>query len=448
MPVIGRQKLEYKPYWTHLDGKAELWHGNCIEVLKRLPSKSVQCCITSPPYYLLRSYLEEDHQDKSLEIGSEERADCLGWATGSECGCCFVCHMVQVFRQVWRVLRDDGVLYLNLGDSYSSGGGNAGRPEGYFSKQDTNRGNATSMQQPRKLADIPPGNTIGIPWRTALALQADGWTLRQDIIWHSPNKMPESVESRCSKAHEYVFLLTKQGSGYFFDHEAIKEPSSESSGWAKQRAKGRNTWEYNNTEERIKSTGQKIDSSTFGTVGTSNKRSVWSIPSEPYEGTHFACFPTKLVEPCLLSGTSAYGCCAECGKPWERVVNKEQLLRDRPNEYVKRTGKEGTGNSCANTVAGVMSTTVGWQKACNCGTSEVKPCVVLDPFMGSGTVGQVCIERGRYAVGIELSEKSINEDAIPRIMAAKLVQTDPLVKLEPVKVIAPPAKKISFSRKK
>ena len=211
--------------------------GDCREVLKTLPSKSVDCCVTSPPYFGLRDYGEDN------QIGLENTPDK------------YANTLVAVFKEVKRVLKDNGTLWLNLGDSYSgnnsraSNNGRAGygkKREGVFNKT----------------KNIPPKNLIGIPWRVAFALQNDGWILRQDIIWHKPNPLPESVKDRCTKAHEYIFLLSKSEK-YYYDSHAIKE--------------------------------QSVDC-------LSNKRSVWTVPVKAFNQAHFATYPPDLIEPCILAG--------------------------------------------------------------------------------------------------------------------------------------------------
>jgi DNA modification methylase len=220
--------------------------GDCLSVLRALPDSIVQCCVTSPPYWGLRDY------GVGGQLGLEK--------TPGE----YVANMVAVFREVRRVLRDDGTLWLNLGDSYG--------------KQ-------------KQLA--------GIPWRVAFALQADGWILRQDVIWHKPSPMPESVSDRCTKAHEYLFLLAKSPR-YFFDAEAIKEAQQGpirsrrfcATGGAEARAVGR------------KLSGNEGAKAVWTDSGKRNRRSVWQIASKPYKGAHFACFPPALVEPCILAGSA------------------------------------------------------------------------------------------------------------------------------------------------
>ena len=254
--------------------------GDCIEGMRRLEGQSVNCVVTSPPYFGLRDYGHDG------QIGLEASPDA------------FVAKLVDVFREVRRVLRDDGTVWLNLGDSYARAGGwsdNSGldglaRGEsGRAMSNMTGKGGASQ----RLPIGLKSKDLIGIPWRVALALQADGWYLRQDIIWHKPNPMPESVRDRCTKAHEYIFLLSKS-ERYFFDSEAMKEPSANPERAGKL--------------ERSFSTG-KPDAVLRQDVGravmrteTRNRRSVWTVPTSPYKGAHFATFPPDLIRPCILAG--------------------------------------------------------------------------------------------------------------------------------------------------
>jgi DNA modification methylase len=327
--------------------RVTIHNGDCRNILATpaIPYGSVHCCVTSPPYWALRDY---EHPD---QIGQEP--------TPEE----YIANLVRVFRGVWHTLRDDGTLWLNLGDTYGA------------DKQ-----------------------LLGLPWRVALALQADGWYLRQDLIWHKPSPMPESVTDRCTKAHEYVFLMAKS-QRYYYDAEAI----SEAGAWC-----GKQLGILRGKKVRAESMGRKPSGNEIaGADATSpdrrNRRSVWTISTKPYPGAHFAVFPPELVEPCILAGTSAEGCCAACGAPWERVTQRTKLERDRPNAFTKRTGEAGTGNSCANTVAGVAVTTLGWEPTCDCPDHPPIPCTVLDPFMGTGTTAEVAQNAGRRAVGIELN---------------------------------------------
>lgn len=382
-------RILLRPYWqTSDESTVRLYHGDVISVLKRMPSASVQCVVTSPPYFGLRDY----GTDKSLEIGSEKTPDE------------YVMKMVAVFAEVRRVLRDDGTVWLNLGDTYNANVGTGfdlgGRYRG--GKPDRQVEVARHQQARRGQSRLKPGNLVGIPWRVALVLQADGWILRQDIIWHKPSPMPESVRNRCTKAHEYIFLLVKR-MGYFYDNDAVKETMARVPHVPQNKKLDTSRNDHNRMEK------------VWAIGGQRNKRSVWTVASESYAGAHFATFPRKLITPCILAGTSEHGACAKCGAPWQRVTEEKKLKRPRPNDYVKRTGAEGTGNVCANTVAGVDVKTVGWQPTCECNTEKVVPCTVIDPFVGSGTTCCVALVHGRHSIGIDLSAKYLENNAIPRI---------------------------------
>lgn len=259
--------------------------GDCRETMRRWKEQGIkaQTCVTSPPYFGLRDYGHEG------QLGLEETPEK------------YISAMVEVFRCVWDVLEDDGTLWLNIGDSYNGSGGQGTKPNIMSKEAAEGRGGKAI-----KVDGIKPKDLIGIPWMMAFALRADGWYLRQDIIWHKPNPMPESVTDRCTKAHEYIFLMSKSQK-YYYDVDAIKEEANEDSGFAKQRAKGIDTWKYNNTLERIAQTGQTIESSTFGEIGKRNKRSVWTVTTKPYAGAHFAVFPSDLIEPCILAGAPVGG---------------------------------------------------------------------------------------------------------------------------------------------
>jgi len=254
--------------------KAKIIIGDVRTAMQSIPDQSVQTCITSPPYWGLRDYGQGD------QIGLEE--------TPQE----YVDQMVQVFREVWRVLKDDGTLWLNIGDSYAgnmSRASNNGRA-GFGSERE---GVFNRMPDGLKAKDL-----VGIPWRLAFALQDDGWYLRQDIIWAKPNPMPESVTDRCTKSHEYVFLMSKSRQ-YFFDHVAIKEPVATNVGTAKIKFGGNKYGDSDDPKHATKSGNVWVPSDTR------NKRDVWTIPTKPYKGAHFAVMPEALVEPCILAGSSA-----------------------------------------------------------------------------------------------------------------------------------------------
>jgi DNA modification methylase len=258
-----------------------------------MPSSSVHTCITSPPYFGLRDYGHDG------QIGLEQTPDE------------FVAKLVDVFREVRRVLRDDGTVWLNLGDSYAGAGPSGASYESETTKRRAEMKSDGSFRISKTLASRgltyadkkpipPPGlkkkDLIGIPWRVAFALQADGWYLRQDIIWHKPSPMPESVRDRCTKAHEYVFLLSKNEK-YYFDAEAIKEPAVQAGRVRADRMGG------NKYVEGVKHS----DGSVFTGSDTRNKRSVWTVTTKPYKGAHFATFPPDLIEPCVLAGCPVGG---------------------------------------------------------------------------------------------------------------------------------------------
>ena len=262
--------------------------GDCMDILKAMPDESVNCCITSPPYWGLRDYGVDGQL--GLEKTPEE----------------YVAHMVEVFREVRRILRKDGTCWLNLGDSYAhslrqSGPEHAGK-----------LANASKGQIKQGFKPLPSGlkekDLVGIPWRVAFALQADGWYLRQDIIWHKPNPMPESVTDRCTKAHEYVFLLSKQAK-YYYDADAIKEQSIDPESFTGRRERNAGNMELTDPDNykfhgsigedgKLKS-GQKYE--------TRNRRSVWTVTTKPFREAHFATFPPDLIEPCALAGCSEGG---------------------------------------------------------------------------------------------------------------------------------------------
>lgn len=348
--------------------------GDNREVLKTLPDNSVQCVVTSPPYYGLRDYgtatweggdpncghwVAGDGEPGQTHAGEKQQTNHgsmrVAKGTCPHCGAAridnqigleqtpdeYVAQLVAVFREVRRVLKDDGTLWLNLGDSYCT------TPKGNRGSgiNGTRFGSDEPTYDKSNIPGLKHKDLIGIPWRVAFALQADGWWLRQDIIWAKPNPMPESVTDRCTKAHEYIFLLTKSAR-YFYDNEAVKEPQSENThlryskdvemglippppartGSKELERPGYENWrEY--APKTILENGR-------------NRRSVWTVSTTPYKGAHFATFPPKLIEPCILAGS-------------------------RPGD------------------------------------------VVLDPFNGSGTTGQVAIQNGRDYIGIELNPEYI-----------------------------------------
>lgn len=329
--------------------------GNCLDTLKALPDESIHCCITSPPYYGLRDYGGEDEQ-----IGLEETPEQ------------FIENLVKVFREVKRVLHSSGTLWLNIGDSYWGGKGASGQ--------------------------VKPKDLIGIPWMLAFALRADGWYLRQDIIWLKPNPMPEAVRDRCTKSHEYIFLLSKSKS-YYFDNEAIREKGEMIKG-SSAGSQQRNTTEthglgggntgINKAKERLAN-----ELKTLG-YSTRNKRDVWQVNVKPFREAHFATYPPELIEPCVLAGTSAKGCCSKCGNPYVRIIERAKLDHV---DFSDRNEKTGVGH---------RHRKIGWQPTCDCKNAEQIPCTVLDPFGGSGTTAGVALKHKRNAILCELNNSYID----------------------------------------
>ncbi len=284
-------------------------HADCRDGLKEIETNSVQCCVTSPPYWGLRSYLRKNHPMKSREIGQEKTPGA------------FVQALVDVFSEVHRVLKDDGTVWLNLGDSYAGSGKGRGGCGPSSAKQNTNRGAFFDGPTSFNLDGLKSKDLIGVPWRVALALQSWGWYLRSDIIWAKPNCMPESVKDRPTRSHEYIFLLTKQAR-YYYDADAIKEQTSESfandSRWdtgstdANEKdgyadAKAQNPKSVHRIFNRPNPDRNDLGASNIGGNGRlmRNKRSVWTVSPASYSESHFATFPPELIKPCILAGSRA-----------------------------------------------------------------------------------------------------------------------------------------------
>ncbi len=373
---------------------------------------------------------------------------CLGLEPNPEL---YIKHMVEIFSELRRVLRNDGTFWLNMGDSYAGGGrgGKNGCGKGSLEEGRYDKGQKIGLPT-GKIEGMKPKDLCGIPWMLAFALRADGWWLRSDIIWEKPNPMPESVTDRPTKAHEYLFLLTKS-SKYFYDNEAIKEAHSPD--------------------------GRKVTTTTIGPgahknhLGSAgherwpnsgrNKRTVWTIPTQPMPEAHFATFPEKLIEPCILAGTSEKGCCVECEAPWKRITEKGEIIsRGGSTKGVRaKIGNESglLRNDNKDEKVCRESKTIGWKPSCGCyGTEPLPtipkqgkdeddifyqtriapilqerknlldlwqplkaiPCTALDIFGGSMTTAIVSHKHGRKFIMIELSKEYIDEIGIPRIEKA------------------------------
>lgn len=394
--------------------------GDVREKLKEIPDESVHCCITSPPYWSLRVYGNDPR-----EIGQEK--------TPEE----YVQTMVQVFGEVRRILRPDGTVWLNIGDSYcSTAPGTNGAPlnqQGILAAVRDKTAKSRERVRPEIPEGMKPKDLVGIPWMTAFALRSAGWWLRQDIIWAKPNCMPESVEDRCTRSHEYVFHLSKSAD-YFFDYKAIEVKASEAYAndgrWKTgsndlnlkigyEESKAQNPKRVHRVFDKQRGHSRRHDgfNDRWDTMTkeeqmlTARRRDVWWISPATFKDAHFAVMPAELAKLCVLAGTSEKGCCAKCGAPLERVVESETTSQSGSGKAGNKPGgKNGEGLPVGGNVnlwqgPVIASKTVGWKKSCKCDTTEIVPCTVLDPFSGSGTTGEVAGELGRNFVGVELYEK-------------------------------------------
>ena len=473
----------------------KLLSGDCRDVLATLPAESVHCVVCSPPYYGLRDYGTAlwDGGDANCPHTFDNRrprkfansrgegindkyagTNCTSWTHRDatpprQCACGavrvdrqigleatpdeYLATMVGVFREVRRVLRRDGTCWANMGDSYAASTKGSG---GHNPKQDSNRGSWMDDRSWSIPKGLKPKDLLLMPARLALALQADGWWVRSDIIWHKPNPMPESVTDRPTSAHEHVFLLTKSAR-YFYDADAVREENSPTGQpWGNKRNTDAKTDASRHDAKSLN--GEGLDPGRYWGAGRSC-RNVWTLATESFSGAHFATFPSALAERCIKAGTSERGCCAACGKPWVRVTDVAFTAS------VKTRGKRGDGaflaSGAGNCVGGWNDcpsldkhiTTTGWRPSCGCGASAtgrtgfeparthflaaslaaegcstaelptervmnppplsgrskedialgVVPCTVLDPFAGAGTTLLVADRLQRDAIGIELN---------------------------------------------
>ncbi len=453
-----------KPYFKQ--DALVLYQGHALDVLRRLPDCSVQMCVTSTPYWGLRAYGTEpqvwlngnepcaEHQwaskERALHTGTnagEKQVSDRGAfhndfkVTDNTCSICgawrgelgleptpelYVAHLVQIFREVKRVLREDGTLWLNLGDSYA-----ANRTYQVPDKLTTNRDNMEGLPS-RCPNGLKPKDLVGIPWMTAFALRADGWYLRQDIIWEKPNPMPESVTDRCTKSHEYIFLLAKSQQ-YFYDATAILEQANYDgrkdtmmkgakkypNGFVPSGAnpntmhvEGHERWSktIGRTEKKMAGTGYGGDGSGLHEhsgyfdgdgnprfhqfedgIPARNKRSVWTVATHPFAGAHFATFPEKLITPMILAGTSQYGACAQCGSPWERMTETVPIPRNDNRTHStekQRQGKTPAPEPVSGENSSPIVKTVGWQPTCECLGKRVRKTVTIPPRMSAESVGE------------------------------------------------------------
>ncbi|MCK9604057.1 MAG: site-specific DNA-methyltransferase [Candidatus Omnitrophica bacterium] len=343
--------------------------GDAAAALELLEPESVHGVITSPPYWGLRDYGVEG------QIGREATPEL------------YVERIVEVFRAVRRVLRSDGTVWLNLGDSYASNASSPRRQGGFPPNRTLAQEDVSGAIAYRSRA-IKDKDLVGIPWRVAFALQSDGWHLRQDVIWSKPNPMPESVRDRCTKAHEYVFLISKRAR-YWWDPLALREPAAST-----PHAPGNRKWAAERKD------GDRVGK-TWSEDGTRNRRSVWEVPTAPYPGAHFATFPEDLVEPMIKASIPEMACPA-CGRGWVRTFRS----RGAKSYAVAKSGaKRGAGLRTAfSGYSDGRRTPIlepgPWAADCNCVPASC-PGLVLDPFAGSGTVGVVAVRFGRSFLGID-----------------------------------------------
>jgi len=367
--------------------------GDAREQLARIPDGSVQCCVTSPPYFGLRDYgtaawhggdpecqhgverWDGPKQTQGAQSGHSASRNRLN-RLSCECGAIkqdlqlglestpteYVTSLVDVLRDVRRTLRHDGTLWLNLGDSYANDGKWGGRTSGKHAAGV--HGKDTSIGRSKRNTGLKSKDLVGIPWMVAFALRDDGWYLRSDIIWAKGNCMPESVTDRPTKSHEYVFLLTKS-QDYFYDQDAVREPASVNKPWADS-TNGGNKYAITRGDcGRSTSLGKPADE-------LRNRRTVWNINPKPYKGAHFAVMPEELASLCIKAGTSERGCCCKCGAPCHRTA-----------------------------------------PGCTC-EAGIEPCLVLDPFSGAGTTAVTAARLGRAYLGVDLNSSYV-ELALKRL---------------------------------
>lgn len=403
--VIGGQRT----WWVAV--------GHALTGLRSLPAGIVQTVCTSPPYFGLRSYLPPGHPDKALEIGSEK--------TPAE----FVAKLVELFAEVWRVLRDDGTLWLNIGDSYATdpkGPGGVGTSNlaggGEYQHIKTEPG---FHKWDYRDSGFKRKDMLGVPHMLAFALRDWGWYWRDTIIWAKPNAMPGSQDDRCTSSFEYVFQFSKSAR-YFSDFEAIKTPPRESSmvrlaqdvqsqagshranggaktngtmkavGTDKQRGHSRQHAGFNGRWDAMEKAEQQAAPATM--------RNVWFISTASYSEAHFAVMPDELARRCITAGTSEKGCCSVCGAPVQRVT-KSNRVRTRPGSDAKDDAS-GMANKDKGRHINVTET-IGWKDGCKCNSPKVG-CLAMDPFNGAGTTGVVACRLGCRYIGFELNPDYAN----------------------------------------
>jgi len=331
-----------------------LLEGKSQDVLKQFPDNTFHAVVTSPPYWSLRDYFNDD------QLGQE--------STPEE----YIKNVVSIMREVKRTLRKDGAVWFNIGDSYNNSSGFCRATKGWDRK---GRKKGSADKKAIKHASIKTKDLIGMPWRVAFALQEDGWYLRCDIVWEKTNPMPDGAKDRPTRGHEYIFLLTKSPK-YFYDYYRVLEDT-------KEQPDSIQGFGANDQEGTFRMDQDR----TFEHYGKRNRRAVWRQSVSTYRGKHFATYPPKLITPCVQASTSEEGCCAECGTPWVRDFEKVKEDADNAKGY------------------NLVLKSMGFHQDCKCKTTEKKRCLVLDPFNGTGTTGEVAISNDQNYVGIELNKE-------------------------------------------
>jgi DNA modification methylase len=438
--------------------------GNALTELPRLPAASVHCCVTSPPYWGLRNYRSPPVDwpaGQYIPMAGIPAVSYPAW--NGQLGLepdpiMYVGHLVLIFREVHRVLRKDGTLWLNLGDN-SVGSGKGGNPGiSPDIKQNRNRGSLSMRGVLRDVVGLRGKNLVCQPWRVGFALQADGWIFRQRNHWLKSNPMPESTGDRTTNAHEYVLHFAKSRF-YYYDNIAIAEPvtgnahergngvNAKCAGWDDgpgshravdhatesdqgpkfrrvDRGGGNSRFNISRDVEHENRAVRSRQNPSFSAAVTKlvkerNCRNYWIFPTEPYKGPHFATFPKELCRRPILAGTSEKGCCPKCGAPWKRVIQKTSVDREGFEGAGKNDGAESevAGHRIVSAVRAARANggdhdnpfppkvTLGWAATCPCPEGPPVPCVVLDPFGGSGTVGEVAQLYGRNAIVIDVNPK-------------------------------------------